>query len=133
MHVDITGTGLDAGRLQRIAAHLDLHYVSKGKIAGAEVAVGRHGKVAYHASLGLRDRERNVPIGDDTIFRIYSMTKPIATVAAMALAEEGKLLLEAPLAAYIPAFKDMKVAVEKPNPTGGAPTVELVAAMRPKS
>jgi CubicO group peptidase (beta-lactamase class C family) len=51
----------------------------------------------------------------------------------MALAEEGKLLLEAPLAAYVPAFKDMKVAIEKPNPAGGAPTVDLVAAMRPIS
>lgn len=56
MDVDITGTGFDAGRLHRIAEHLDRHYVSKGKIAGAQVAVGRRGKVAYHASVGLRDR-----------------------------------------------------------------------------
>lgn len=77
MDVDIVRTGLDAGRLQRIAQHLDQQYVARGKIAMAEVAVGRHGKVAYHCALGHRDRERGVPVGDDTIYRIYSMTKPI--------------------------------------------------------
>ena len=61
----------------------------QGKIAGAQVAVGRRGKVAYHASLGLRDRERGVPIGDDTIFRIYSMTKPLTSIALMQLFERG--------------------------------------------
>ena len=55
MDVDITGTGFDAGRLHRIAEHLDQHYVSKGKIAGAQVAVGRRGRVAYLAAIGLRD------------------------------------------------------------------------------
>src|SRR5690606_19831029 len=67
----------------------------------------------------------------DSIFRIYSMTKPIATVAAMSLVEEGRLMLEAPVAAYIPAFKDMKVAVERPDPAGGKPTVEMVPVRRP--
>lgn len=111
MHVDITGTGLDAGRLQRIAMHLDQHYVSKGKIAGAEVAVGRRGKVAYHASLGLRDRERSVPIGDDTIFRIYSMTKPLTSIALMQLFERGLFQLDDPVSRFYPSWKQHRVWV----------------------
>jgi CubicO group peptidase (beta-lactamase class C family) len=71
-----------------------------------------------------------VPMTKDSLFRIYSMTKPITPVAAMMLVEEGRLMLETPLATFIPAFKDMKVAVEKPE-TGGAPgQVELVPAAR---
>lgn len=109
MEVDIAGTGLDAGRMQRIAAHLDEHYVSKGKIAGAEVAVGRRGKVAYHASLGLRDRERNVPVGDDTIFRIYSMTKPLTSIALMQLFERGLFQLDDPVSRFYPSWKRHQV------------------------
>ena len=66
----------------------------------------------------------------DAIFRIYSMTKPITTVAAMMLFEEGKLALGDPVAKYIPAFKDVKVGVEKPG-ADGKPTLELVAPKRP--
>ncbi|MFM2078658.1 MAG: hypothetical protein RJA49_2548 [Actinomycetota bacterium] len=109
MDVDIAGTGLDAGRMQRIAAHLDEHYVSKGKIAGAEVAVGRRGKVAYHASLGLRDRERNVPVGDDTIYRIYSMTKPLTSIALMQLFERGMFQLDDPVSRFYPSWKQHRV------------------------
>jgi CubicO group peptidase (beta-lactamase class C family) len=111
LKVDIAGTGLDAGRMQRIAAHLDEHYVSKGKIAGAQVAVGRRGKVAYHASLGLRDRERNVPIGDDTIFRIYSMTKPLTSIALMQLFERGMFQLDDPVSRFYPSWKRHRVWV----------------------
>ena len=111
MHVDLEGTALDGQRLQRIAAHLDRHYVSPGKIAGCEVTVARHGKVAYHASLGLRDRERNVPIGDDTIYRIYSMTKPLTSVALMTLFEQGRFQLDEPVAKYFPSWRDQRVHV----------------------
>ena len=111
MEVDIAGTGLDAGRMQRIATHLDRYYVSPGKIAGAQVLVGRHGKVAYHASLGLRDRERNVPIGDDTIFRIYSMTKPLTSIALMQLFECGLFQLDDPVSRFYPSWKQHRVWV----------------------
>ena len=111
MDVDITGTGFDAGRLQRIAEHLDRQYVAKGKIAGAEVAIGRRGKVAYHASVGLRDRERNVPLGDDTIFRIYSMTKPLTSIALMQLFERGLFQLDEPVARWYPAWRNHQVYV----------------------
>jgi CubicO group peptidase (beta-lactamase class C family) len=109
MDIDIAGTGLDAGRLHRIEAHLDQHYVSKGKIAGAQVAVGRRGKMAYHASLGMRDRERAVPIGDDTIFRIYSMTKPITSIALMQLFERGLFQLDDPVSRFYPSWKRHRV------------------------
>lgn len=111
MDVDITGTGFDAGRLHRIAEHLDQHYVSKGKIAGAEVAVGRRGRVAYHASLGMRDRERGVPTGDGTIYRIYSMTKPITSIALMQLFERGMFQLDEPVARFYPEWRKHRVYV----------------------
>lgn len=111
MDVDIAGTGFDAGRLHRIEEHLDRYYVSTGKIAGAQVAVGRHGRVAHHCSLGMRDRERGVPIGDDTIFRIYSMTKPLTSIALMQLFERGLFQLDDPVSRFYPSWKRHRVWV----------------------
>ncbi|MFO1327156.1 MAG: serine hydrolase domain-containing protein [Rubrivivax sp.] len=122
--------GMSSERLGRIGTWIKGE-VERKKIPGAVVLVVRQGKVAYHEAFGVQDPATGTPMAKDSIFRIYSMTKPIATVAAMAAVEEGRLLLEAPVAAYIPAFKDMKVAVEKPGAAGAAPTVELVPAMRP--
>ena len=122
--------GMSSERLARVGGWLKSE-VEKKKIPGAVVLVARHGKVAYYEAVGVQDPATGAPMSKDSIFRIYSMTKPIATVAAMMLAEEGRLMLETPVAAYIPAFKDMKVAVEKPDPAGGAPTVETVPARRP--
>jgi CubicO group peptidase (beta-lactamase class C family) len=122
--------GMSSERLARIGAWLKSE-VDKKKIPGAVVLVARRGKVAYHEAVGVRDPGTGAPMTKDSIFRIYSMTKPIASVAAMSLVEDGRLLLEAPVAAYIPAFKDMKVAVEKPDPAGGKPVVEMVPARRP--
>ena len=105
-HVDLqpSPSGFDAGRLDRIAAHLHDNYIEPGKIAGCEVAVGRRGHVAYRASLGHRDRERAVPVGDDTIFRIYSMTKPITSIALMQLFEQGKFQLDDRVARFYPSW-----------------------------
>ena len=111
MDIDITGTGLDAGRLQRIAAHLDHFYIEPGKIAGAQVAVGRRGKIAYHATLGSRDRERAVPLGEDTIFRIYSMTKPLTSISLMTLFEKGQFQLDDPVARFYPSWRAHRVWV----------------------
>jgi CubicO group peptidase (beta-lactamase class C family) len=107
--IDISGTGFDAGRLHRIAEHLDHFYIGPGKIAGAEVAVGRRGNVAYHASLGRRDRERDVPTGDDTIYRIYSMTKPLTSIALMQLFERGLFQLDDPVSRFFPSWKQHQV------------------------
>jgi CubicO group peptidase (beta-lactamase class C family) len=122
--------GMSSARLARVSAWLKSE-IDKKKIPGAVVLVARHGKVAHYDALGVQDVATGAPMAKDSIFRIYSMTKPITTVAAMQLVEEGRLMLETPVAAFIPAFKDMKLAVEKPNPAGGAPTVELVPAPRP--
>jgi CubicO group peptidase (beta-lactamase class C family) len=119
MDIDITGTGLEAGRLHRIAEHLERFYVAPGKIAGAEVAVGRHGKVAYRASLGLRDRERGVATGDDTIYRIYSMTKPLTSIALMQLFERGLFQLDDPVSRFYPSWKQHQVWVSGTGDEGG--------------
>jgi CubicO group peptidase (beta-lactamase class C family) len=104
-------TGFAAGRLQRITEHLDRCYVTPGKIAGCQTLVARHGQVAYLQALGLADRERNKPIADDTIFRIYSMTKPITSVALMTLYERGYFSLQDPVHRVLPELRDQRVWV----------------------
>ncbi|MCK5172138.1 MAG: beta-lactamase family protein, partial [Planctomycetes bacterium] len=79
------------------------------KITGASIIVARKGKVALFETLGVMDRHANKPMRPDTIFRIYSMTKPVTSVAVMMLYEQGKLKLDDPVSKYIPAFKGLKV------------------------
>ncbi len=111
MNLQRSVAGFDAQRLDRIATHLERHYLEPGKIAGCQVAVGRRGLVAYQASLGQRDRERGVAIGDDTIFRIYSMTKPITSIALMQLFERGMFQLDDPIARFFPSWRQHRVWV----------------------
>jgi CubicO group peptidase (beta-lactamase class C family) len=101
--------GFSKARLERITGHLERNYIEPGKIAGCQVVVARHGDVAYFRSLGLMDRERNKPMADDTIFRIYSMTKPITSIALMQLYEQGYFQLNDPVHRVIPAWRDQKV------------------------
>ena len=117
--------GLSSERLRRITETLKAD-IAKGAIPGAVLLISRHGKIAYFEAMGSLDPEKKTPMTKDAIFRIYSMTKPITTVAAMMLFEEGKLALADPVAKYIPAFKDVKVGEEKPG-ADGKPTLELVA------
>ena len=111
METSARQAGFDEARLGRVTDHLRQHYVDPGKIAGCQVAVARHGHVAYHASLGARDLERGLPMADDTIFRIYSMSKPITSVALMQLYERGMFQLNDPVHRVIPAWRDQKVYV----------------------
>src|SRR5258708_2421920 len=104
-------TGLDAQRLERIGEHLERSYLSNGKITGCQVGVARHGHLAYFKSFGQMDRERGKPTADDTIYRIYSMTKPIASVALMTLYEQGYFQLNDPVSRYVPSWKDHRVWV----------------------
>ena len=104
-------TGLDAGRLERITDHLERNYIGPEKIAGCQVAVARHGHVAYSRSLGQMDRERGKAMADDAIFRIYSMTKPIVSVALMTLYEQGYFQLNDPVSRYVPSWKKHRVWV----------------------
>ena len=92
------------------------------RIPGAVVLIARNGKLVMFDAFGFRDREAKAPMQTDTIFRIASMTKPIVSVAAMMLAEEGKLSLAQPVSKYIPSFADTKVSVQKKSSDG---TVEV--------
>ncbi len=107
--VDPVAAGFDPGRLERITEHFESRYVSTGKIAGAQIAVARGGTLAYWRSLGLRDLERHRPVTEDTIWRIYSMTKPITSVALMQLYERGLFQLSDPVHRYIPEWRNLRV------------------------
>jgi CubicO group peptidase (beta-lactamase class C family) len=100
--------GFDPVRLRRIDAHF-AEYVADERLPGWTVAVTRHGRLAHLSHHGWADVEANKPVEQDTIFRIYSMTKPITSVAAMMLAEEGAFELKDPVSAYIPCFADLRV------------------------
>ena len=102
--------GFSSARLRRLDALMQ-RYVDERWLPGVLTVVSRHGKVAYCECAGLMDIESQKPVQVDTIFRIYSMTKPITSVAVMMLYEEGCLQLNEPVAKYIPAFGDLKVFV----------------------
>jgi CubicO group peptidase (beta-lactamase class C family) len=121
--------GLSAERLDRITAWLN-EASHKGTIPGAALMVIRHGKVAYFETMGVLDPETKTPMRKDAIFRIYSMSKPITTVAVMMLVEQGKITLDEPIAKYIPAFKEMKVGMETRD-DDGKPKFYLVDAKKP--
>jgi CubicO group peptidase (beta-lactamase class C family) len=118
--------GFIESRLKRLGERLN-EGVKNNELPGAVVLIARNGKLAMFDSFGFRDKEAKAPMTNDTIFRIASMTKPIVSVAAMILVEEGKLTLADPVSRYIPAFADTKVAVAKKNPDG---TVE--SALEPQ-
>lgn len=102
-------SGLDPQRLERITTHLMRNYIEPGKIAGCQIAVRRRGHLAYAKSLGQMDLATGRPLKDDTIFRIYSMTKPITGVAMMILFEEGKWNLDDPVSKYVPELANLTV------------------------
>jgi CubicO group peptidase (beta-lactamase class C family) len=107
--IDPDAAGFDAARLARIDDHLRTRYIEPGKIAGCQVVVARHGQVAHATTLGHADREREVPAADDTVYRLFSMTKPITGVALLSLYERGMFALADPVSRYIPEFRDLKV------------------------
>jgi CubicO group peptidase (beta-lactamase class C family) len=121
--------GFSQAGLARISAYIR-NEIADNKIPGAVMLIKRHGKVAYYETFGVRDPATKAPMTASSIFRIYSMSKPVTTVAAMMLVEEGKLALNDPVAKYIPAFKDVKVGVEHKREDGSL-TLELVAPKRP--
>ena len=109
--------GFLSTRLKRLSERSN-EGVQKGEIPGAVVLIARNGKIVMFDAFGFRDREAKAPMTTDAIFRIASMTKPIVSVAAMMLVEEGRLSLAEPVSKYIPAFADTKVSVPKKNPDG---------------
>ena len=116
--------GFNAERLARISAMLR-DDSAKGVIPGAVLLVSRHGKIAWFETAGVLNVQTKAPMTRDAIFRIYSMSKPITTVAAMTLFEDGKIALSDPLQKYIPAFAHVQVGVEKDG------QLAMVPARRP--
>jgi CubicO group peptidase (beta-lactamase class C family) len=101
-------SGFSEAGLDRLDAFLDGE-IAKGRVPGAVVLVSRHGKTIHHKAFGLADRDAKRPMRADDVFRIYSMTKPVVSVALLTLYEEGRFQLDDPLERYIPGFKDVKV------------------------
>jgi CubicO group peptidase (beta-lactamase class C family) len=116
--------GLSSAALARLGVVLSGE-VASGRVPGAVALIARRGRVAYFESFGRSDPANGAPMRTDTIFRIYSMTKPIVSVAAMMLWEQGRFLLNDPIAKYLPELADPKVAVQR-----GA-EIELMPALRP--
>jgi CubicO group peptidase (beta-lactamase class C family) len=101
--------GMSSERLERLSAAMQ-GLVDDGRLAGITTLVARHGKIVHYGTFGDQDKEAGTPMAEDSIFRIYSMSKPITGVALMMLYEQGKFRLADPVAKYIPEFKDLKVA-----------------------
>ncbi len=101
--------GLSIARLERVTDHLERNYITPGKISGCQVAISRRGRLAYFRSMGLMDREKNRKMADDAIFRIYSMSKPITSVALMMLFERGYFQLNDPVSRFFPSWKQQRV------------------------
>jgi CubicO group peptidase (beta-lactamase class C family) len=114
-------------KLERLSQFFD-NEVTTGKLAGAVVLIQQHGRPVYLKSFGVRDVATKLPMTPDTIFSIHSMTKPITSLAAMMLIDEGKLSLADPLSRYIPEYADVKVGVAAGDKT---PVLELVPPNRP--
>ena len=108
VEIDPADVGLAADRLQRLDNHFRRH-VDDGRLKGWLLTVSRRGRLAYTARYGQRDAEAGLPVEPGTLWRIYSMTKPVTAVAAMMLYEEGAFELTDPVSRFIPSFKDMRV------------------------
>ena len=121
--------GFAPDRLAHITAMLKGN-IDKRDIPGAVLLIARHGKVAYFESLGALDPQGKAPMSKDAIFRIYSMSKPITTVAAMMLFEEGRITLDEPVGQYLPQLAKPQVGVQTTDSSGGPPKLELVPAKR---
>jgi CubicO group peptidase (beta-lactamase class C family) len=125
----VAASGFSPEKLARVGDYMR-NEIATGKIPGAILLIQQHGKPVYFEKFGVRDIESRHPMTDDTIFRLYSMSKPVTSVVAMMLVEDGKLALDDPLSKYIPAFADVKVGVEKRD-DNGTPALKLEPLQRP--
>ena len=121
--------GMSSTKLQTLKAALQTE-VDQGKFPGAIVMIARDGKLVFSEVVGQLDKAAGKPLTKDAIFRIYSMTKPLASVAAMMLAEDGKIQLTDPISKYLPEFAKMGVSVAQTDAAGSI-TYTVVPAVRP--
>jgi CubicO group peptidase (beta-lactamase class C family) len=124
-----TPANLSRTKLERVGDFIR-NEIAAGNIPGAVLLIQQHGQPVYFEKFGVRDVESRRPMTPDTIFRLYSMSKPVTSVAAMMLVEDGKLSLGDPVAKHIPAFADVKVGVEKTDESG-KPQLSLEPLRRP--
>ncbi len=121
--------GMSAQRLGRIG-EIFKREVEQGNMAGVVVLVARKGRLVYSNAIGFQDKDTGKPMAMDTIFRIYSMTKPIVSVAAMMLVEDGKIELTDPVSKFLPAMKGLQVSVPQPDPVFAKMGYAIVPAER---
>jgi CubicO group peptidase (beta-lactamase class C family) len=121
--------GLSSERLARVSEAVKAE-IAKGRYPGAVALVARRGKVAYYEAFGQRDASSGAPMTKDAIFRLYSMTKPFTSVAAMMLVEEGRILLNDPVSKYLPKLRNLQVSVPRVDSSTGRVTYALVPAER---
>src|SRR3989440_3688384 len=124
-----TAGGFSRTKLQRVGDYIR-NEIANRKIPGAVILIQQHGQTVYFETFGVRDIESKHPMTADSIFRLYSMSKPITSVAAMMLVDDGKLRLDDPVSKYIPAFTGVKVGVEKRD-ENGKPVLALEPVKRP--
>jgi CubicO group peptidase (beta-lactamase class C family) len=133
---DAKSLEFSAARLARIAPWYQARFhsfsSSNGLVPGAVVAIAKDGKLAYLQAIGFQDREKTIPMKTNSIFWIASMSKPVTSVAAMILVDDGKLDLDAPVARYLPELQDMRVAFEKTDAATGKTEYGLGRPKRPK-
>src|ERR1019366_6889791 len=120
---------LSRERLERVGDFIR-NEIATGKIPGANLLIQQHGQPVYFENFGVRDVDSKRPMTADTIFRLYSMSKAVTSVAAMILVEDGKLALDDPVSKYIPAFPNVKVGVERSDESG-KPALAIEPARRP--
>ena len=132
---DTRSLGFSVARLARIApwyqARFDSFSPSDGLVPGAVVAIAKGGKLAYLRAIGFQDRAKTIPMKTNSIFWIASMSKPVTSVAAMILVDDGKLDLDAPVARYLPEFQDMRVAFQTTDTATGKTEYGLDLPKRP--
>ena len=119
--------GLSSDRLNKIDTVFKTG-ILENKIPGAVIAIARHGKLVYFKAFGMQNTEEGIPMSTDSIFRIYSMTKPLVSVGAMKLHEDGKIYLSEPVSKYLPELKVMTVAKNIKNSNEDKKILDIVAA-----
>jgi CubicO group peptidase (beta-lactamase class C family) len=129
---DVSANDVPAPRPDELKVLTDYfdNEVATGKLPGAVILIQQHGGPVYQKCFGVRDVATRLPMTPDTIFALHSMTKPITSVAAMMLIDEGRLSVDDPVSKYIPSFTNMKVGLEKTD-AHGIPDLEIVPADRP--
>ncbi len=119
-----------SNRFAHIDDFLQTHYIDTGKLPCSQVLIAQHGTIEHQSSQGMADVKRHTPIEDNSLFRIYSMTKPLTSLAFMMLVEQSKVALDDPVSAYIPAWKNMTIHTNSHTDTAGTRPMLMIDLLR---